>query len=177
MFPQDALQDVGKLERCGWSSLPGNGSMCPACPVGMLDPVVVHRCRVQSRCTDLENKHSFMRQVPGSVSTIALLKLKRETPEPTRVFELTCFAALKMMFWIDGIPEALRVALAEGWKKCFGLASVLTCFQFPRHKTCTTFSGSHSDVSLLANVCLFSLLGSSFLHWLKNVGHYIIIWV
>lgn len=51
-------------------------------------------------------------------------KCWRETPELTQ--QLTCFAALKMIFCSDGIPEALRVALAEEWKmkECFGLVTL-----------------------------------------------------
>lgn len=74
----------GKIRNVNWSSSPWNGSMFWARPVGISNPVVVHRCGVQSSCIDLENKHTFMWHVSAGV-VIYLFKLKcwRETPELT----------------------------------------------------------------------------------------------
>lgn len=117
-FSQRAMQQVGDLERCRCSSLPGNDAQRGACPIGVSYPVVVHRRGVQSRCIDLRGKQAHVTKYWSSPD--AAEKHSRYSSFFGR--ELTCFAAAKRMFCTDGIPEALRVALAEEWNE------TLQCF-------------------------------------------------
>lgn len=53
------VRSFAATERWNYSSLPGNGSIGRASSVSVFDPVVIHRCWVQSRCLDLQDKHTF----------------------------------------------------------------------------------------------------------------------